>query len=445
MAAPSDGFGYEDAVVALHDAVRFGIHPSLLTIEALTEAMGRPQDAFRAIQIAGTNGKGSVARMVATLLEAHGVRTGCYTSPHLLEYRERIEVGGLAVGRERFARAVHTVLTVADGLSCHDDAFCAPTEFEILTAAALRLFKEAQVEVGVLEVGMGARWDATSVVSPEAAAVVSVAMDHAEHLGDTLEAIAAEKAWVMREGACTVIGPDTAGVEEVLAGHARRVGADLVAVRTAGQHTSLTDVVTFEVLARPTSPDGTTRFSVDGLHPARFEVAFHQPAYQAGNATVALAVAEATLGRLDPSAVSTALSGLSLPGRFEVVRREPWLVLDGAHNPHAATVLAEAVRDAFGESGPTVLLGVLSDKDARGIIEALAPVAGHFAVMTPTSERAMPAEGLSEVVAAVTGERPAVFAGMSEALEELRVRRGDDVVVTGSLVTVTDAERIVTR
>lgn len=432
--------GYHDAVSALERALVFGIHPSLDGIRELCDVLGRPQDSFRSVQVTGTNGKTSTVRLIEAFLRADGVRTGLYTSPHLERYPERIEVDGRALTDEEFGAAVGAVLdaarTVRDGDPIGGDSGF--TEFEVLTAAALYAFRGAGVEVAVLEVGMGGRWDATSVVAPAVAVVTGVGLDHATVLGDTLELIAGEKAAIIRPGSVAVLGPGTAETREVLLARAAESGAPVV---TVGARKPAD--VRFTVDREPDSVTGRTEFSVEGLvsHAA---LAIAAPAYQAANAATALAAAEALLGAaVDTDTVRTALGGIRFPGRFEVLRATPPLVVDGSHNPQAAAVLAASIESAWPDPSrrPHLLLGILGDKDARGIVEALCGVVEGVSVVGLGHRRALPAVDLAEVVEAVTGSRPGLYPSMREALEDLTREPGvaaaqeAGLVVTGSLVS----------
>jgi len=430
---------YERAAAALRDALTFGIHPSLDGIRALSEALGRPDDAFASIQVTGTNGKTSVTRMTAALLEAHGMRTGTFTSPDLGRYTQRFEFAGSPVSDRDFSRAIAAAfeaVEIARATNGYDEPV---TEFELLTAAALWLFRDLSVDFAVLEVGMGGRWDATSVVGPAVAVITGVALDHTAHLGSTREQIASDKSHIIKPASAPVLGPGTVGVEDVLLARAEAQGTHARVVREFGQPSPIAEELTvrYRTLLHPTTPDGHTRVVVKGAHAEYGVLDITAPAYQAPNVATAVATAEAALGRaLDPELVARALSGLAIPGRFEVLATDPWLVVDGAHNPEAAAVLAEAIDDAWTSAAarPTVVLGVLADKDAVGIAAALAPVVSHFVCAEPPSSRALPAVELAAVVQQATG-RPCVTGELLTAVAEARAA-GRDVVVTGSLTTV---------
>lgn len=427
---------YEQALRHLERALTFGIHPSLDGIRAITDALGRPQDAFSSLQITGTNGKTSVTRLVAALLHAHGLRAGCYTSPHLREYCERIEVDGHPVARDEFADALDAALRAAS------DAGVEATEFELLTAAALEAFRTARVDFAALEVGMGGRWDATSVVSPSVAVITGVALDHMAYLGGTVDEIAADKAHIIKQGSVAVLGPGTEGLEGIFFARSVLTGASLRVVRASGTPSALPEenTVRFEVLEAAHEPGGTTFLRVSSALADYDELAIAAPAYQAGNVATAIAAAQAALGgALRADAVARALAIVRFPARFEVFPGDPLVVIDGSHNPQAARVLASAIRESFGEVRPRVLLGVLADKDARGIVEALAGVAAEFAVTAPDSPRALAAPDLAALVRDVTGTRPVSYTSLGDALTALAAPGQGPLVITGSLTTAGQA------
>ena len=444
---------YDDALVALHSALAFGINPSLNGITELCEALGRPQDGFAAVQITGTNGKSSVARMTAALLVGEGLPTGLYTSPELERYPERMEIDGIVVDDASFAAGIQAAVAAGQALRGHD-AFGTEsgfTEFELLTAAALWLFAERGVDIAVLEVGLGGRWDATSVVSPSVAVITGVGLDHTGILGDTIEAIAADKACIIKPASAPVLGPGTVGLEPIFLARAEAVGTHARAVREEGAPTPVPEALTVRycIVARPSAPDSFTVVDVRGVHAVYPALSVRGPAYQAVNAATAIAAAEAALGRaLDPALAGSALSALVIAGRFEQLRSVPPIVVDGSHNPQAARVLADAIRDAFPDptARPALLLGILADKDARGIVEALAPVASRIAVTRSRSPRALPAAKLAVIVRDVTGVEPAgVYPDVASALAALVDVVPDGLIVTGSITTAGEARSLLLR
>ncbi len=436
---------YDDAVAALVDALVFGTNPSLDGIVALCEALGRPQDTFASVQVTGTNGKTSTARMTHAFLRAHGRDAGLYTSPELERVNERVEVGTGPVSDTEFAAAVGAVLAVAErlrpGAQGQESGF---TEFELTTAAALWHFRVRGVDTAVLEVGLGGRWDATSVVDPAVAVITGVGLDHTSVLGDTLEKIAAEKAAIIKPASAPVLGPGTAGLDSVFIDRSREVGTHARAVREGDDHSPVVEALTvrYEVTGWPDSPGGFTTFDVRGVHGDYFGLSIAAPAYQAGNVATAIAATEATLGRgLRTECLRRALKGLTIPGRFEMLRDRPPLIVDGSHNPQAAAYLARAIAAAWPDRTrrPLVVLGVLADKDAAGIVRALAPVASEFIVTAPRSVRALDAETLAGIVERETGREARIAVPLVRAVDQA-VRDGAyGVVVTGSLTTAGQA------
>ncbi len=362
------------------------------------------------MQIAGTNGKSSTARITAALLGAEGIAAGLYTSPELERYPERIEIGGAVISDEEFALAVGAALDAARALRGPRRVGTAAgfTEFELLTAAALWLFRERGVEIAVLEVGLGGRWDATSVVSPGVAAITGVGLDHTAILGDTLEAIAAEKAAIIRPASAPVLGPGTAGCGgHVFLERAEEVGAHARAVRQDGERSPVDEALTvrYSLVARPDRPGGTTVVDVRGVHADYPGLAVAAPSYQAGNVATAVAIAEAALGRaLDADAARGALSALTFPGRFELVRAAA-----AGHRRRLAQPSGRLGSRGGGSRGlprraaRCCSSACLPTRTPRGIVSALAPVVSDIAVTQPESPRALSAAELAAIVEEVTG------------------------------------------
>lgn len=416
---------YEQAIARLGEALKFGINPSLEGIRALTDALGRPQKSFRCIQVTGTNGKTSVVRMVAAALKEMGRAVGTYTSPHLISYTERFEIDGTPVTGQEVAQALGEVFAAAESLGREF------TEFELLTAAAFCLFRERRVEWAVLEVGMGGRWDATSIVDPEVAVITGIGLDHTDRLGTTREEIAIDKSHIIKCGSLAVIGPGCAGVEHIFRNRAIQMMSPFVIRVGVGPDPD----VTWEIVRRPRTPGGTLTVDVHVHGVQTRRATLRAPSYQAPNVAIAMATVSAALWEVARADAGEKLAkNLRLPGRFELLRADPPLVIDGAHNPQAAEMLATAITEAFGQQPPVIVLGILAGKDAEGIVRALAPVARAFVVSQNDSPRCLPATELAGVVERVTGERPAVQPDLAEALRAADAL-GDGVVVTGSLYT----------
>lgn len=440
----SSTWTFNEAAAHLKSALKFGIEPSLDGVRMLADALGTPQRTFASVQVTGTNGKTSTSRMIAAILAAHGFKVGLFTSPELISYEERVEIDGAAVSREEFTDAVQRVAQAASTIPR------TVTEFELLTGVALLMFAESQVDFAVFEVGMGGEWDSTSVVDPSVAVVTGVALDHQAVLGDTLAEIAMQKAGIIRPASAPILGPGIP--DEVLPIFLERADecdthARLVLPR--GESSPAPDDLTVRFTLRDRQ-ESTTEVGIpsawgvdiEGLHGSYPDLAIVAPRVFAQNVATAVAAGEAALGRaLDPDLTRAALARLALPGRFERLRTQPAVVVDGSHNPQAAAALADAIAEAFPEP-PLVVLGVLSDKDARGIVTALVSAAGGFVVTAPDSPRALPAHVLAGVVRELTDLPVHVVEPLDAALRYALASGSSGVVVTGSLTTAGQARNL---
>jgi dihydrofolate synthase / folylpolyglutamate synthase len=419
---------YDDVVAALFARQPNRMIPDLDRITTLCELLGRPDQAFPSIQLTGTNGKTTTAHMITALLGALGLTAGTYTSPHLQDVRERIRIAGEPISRDAVVAGLaylEPFLSEVD--TRHPERV---TFFEVLTALALNHFADQPVDVGVIEVGMGGRWDATNLVRGEVALVGTVSLDHVE-LGATVDAVAQEKAGIIKPGATVVSGRQEPSVAAILAGIARERGSRLV---VAGQD--------FAVTSRELAVGGqlVTLQGVTGEFEEVY-VPLHG-AHQADNAAAALAAVEGFLGfagGLDPAVVREGFAAVRSPGRLEVIRRPELstVVLDGAHNPVGARSLATALSDEFGFRHRVVVLGVLGDKDVEAVVAELLPVADHLVLTEAPSSRSAPVDRLAKAVppGTVTVEQAADVAAALELATGLTAE-GDAVVVTGSLYTV---------
>lgn len=413
------------------------LEPSLDRIRALVDLLGSPQHSYPVIHVTGTNGKTSTARMVDALLRGLGLRTGRYTSPHLQSMTERIALDGEPVDAERFVAAYDEVapyLALVDELQPVALSF-----FEVMTAMAFAAFADSPVGVAVVEVGMGGAWDATNVADGQVAVVTPVALDHTGYLGGSVADIAAEKAGIVKPGAFAVFAQQPVEAAEVLLRRSVQVEA-----------TVAREGMEFGVLHRAVALGGQV-VELRGLAGGYDDVFLPlHGAHQAHNAACALAAVEAFTGgreQLDASVVRTALAGVTSPGRLEVVRRSPTVVLDAAHNPAGAQASAEALTEAFTFSRLVGVVGVPADKDARGLLEAYEPILAEVVVTENSSPRALPADQLAKVAVEVFGADrvevaprldDAIDAGVRLAEEEGNLG-GAGVLVTGSVVTVGEA------
>jgi dihydrofolate synthase/folylpolyglutamate synthase len=396
-------------ILALRGGERAGMRPGLERIEALLDAIGRPERAFAIAQVGGTNGKGSISAMLAAILQAAGRRVGLYTSPHLRHYRERIRVDGRPISEADFVDGVEALGTLIARLDV--------TVFEAGTALALDHFCRERVDVAVLEVGLGGRLDATTVGTPRVAVIGPIDYDHQHELGDTLGLIAAEKAAIIRSGVAFSARQDPE-VLEVLERRAARVGVPLF---REGRELSVTPLgFTLEAqrldLAGPDWRMSDVACALLGV-------------YQPGNALLAAAAAR-ELGA-DEAAVREGLRGARWPGRFQIFRRDPLVILDGAHNPAGARALAASLRAYFPGRPVTFVIGILADKDAGSILAALRPLAARIVLTASANPRAADPEALR---ALLPGARVEIAASPQEALARaLPPEPGGLVCVAGSL------------
>jgi dihydrofolate synthase / folylpolyglutamate synthase len=443
------------------------IDPTLDRIAALVSLLGDPHRAFPVVHVTGTNGKTSTTRMIESLLRERGLRTGRFTSPHLVSMRERICVDGVPLSAERF---VELYAEIAPYMQLVDERQPARLSFfEVLTGMMFAAFADAPVDVAVIEVGMGGRWDATNVADGTVAVITPVALDHMQWLGDTIEEIATEKAGIIKPGATAVIAlqPSTAAAE-ILLERAALVGA-----------TVAREGFEFGVLGRELAVGGQ-QLVLQGLRGAYADVFLPIfGAHQASNAVVALAAAEAfagvaetvsadeesgstiTLGPglssagLDPDLVRAGFARVSSPGRLDILRRSPTVIADAAHNPAGMAATVAALTEGFDFDRIIGVLAVPADKDAAGLLEELEPVLSEIVATTNSSPRAMPADELAELAGEFFGEdRVRVAPRLDDAIE-LAVSLADQadeeasaagrpgssaVLVTGSVVTAGDAQ-----
>lgn len=430
----------------LSRAPEHDIDPTLDRVRAVCELLGDPQRAYRTIHLTGTNGKTSTSRMVERLLREHGLRTGRFTSPHLTRVTERIAIDGEPISDERF---VEVWQDVAPYVHLVDQQSAEKGEprlsfFEVFTVMAFAAFADAPVDVAVVEVGLGGRWDSTNVVDGEVAVITPIAMDHERYLGDTLVEIASEKSGIVKDGATLVLAQQTEDVEGVVLAAAAEHGARVVR-----------EGVEIAVVDRQVAVGGQL-LTLRGLGGVYTEVFLPlHGAFQAHNALLALVAVEAFLtggAALDGDVVGTAFADVTSPGRLEVVRSSPTVIVDGAHNPAGVEALVEALEEAFAFQRVVGVVGVMADKDPEGILSVLEPVLAEVVVTRAPTARALDPQDLAEVAIDVFGEdRVHVVERLDEAVDlaaslaESEVERGAAVLVTGSIVLVAEARILLGR
>ncbi|MCX5201229.1 bifunctional folylpolyglutamate synthase/dihydrofolate synthase [Streptomyces sp. NBC_00237] len=423
------------------------LEPSVTRIAALMDVLGEPQKAYPSIHITGTNGKTSTARMIEALFGAFELRTGRYTSPHVQSITERISLDGVPISAERFVETYQDIKPYVDMVDTSQDYRL--SFFEVMTGMAYAAFADAPVDVAVVEVGMGGTWDATNVIDAAVAVVTPISLDHTDRLGTTTAEIATEKSGIIKQDATVVLAQQPVDAAQVMLKKA--VGVDATVAREGME---------FGVVAREIAVGGqlVTLRGLGGEYEQIF-LPLHG-AHQAHNAAVALAAVEAFFGigadharTLDLDTIRKAFASVTSPGRMEVVRRSPTVVLDAAHNPAGARAAAEAVSEAFSFSRLIGVVAASGDKDVRGLLEAFEPIFAEIVVTRNSTPRSMDVDELAAIAVEVFGDdRVQVEARLDDAIEEAITLAEEDgefsgggVLVTGSVITVGEARLLLGR
>lgn len=401
---------YESTLAYIHQVKWQGQKPGLSRTRTLLAALGNPQDKLRFVHIAGTNGKGSTAACTASILRAAGYRVGLYTSPFLNRFNERIQVNGEQISDADLERIVDEVRPHAEQM---EDA---PTEFELITALGVLYFLEQRCDIVVLEVGLGGELDSTNVIpAPECAVITALGLDHTRELGNTLAEIARAKAGIIKPGTTVVSYGGALETDTVIETRCAAVGCPLI-------------FVPFDRLTVHSVGVDGTRFDFDGLRDLTLPLL---GSYQPNNAAVAITAARVLARKgwhITEDAIRRGIAAVSWPGRFELLSRDPMLILDGSHNPHGMQATVESLRALFPGKRFTFLLSVMADKDYQEMVELLVPLAERFVTVAAHTPRALSAERLAEVCAAYGV--PAVPCGsIEEGLDAALAAAGAGVTV----------------
>ena len=407
---------------------QFGIKLGLDNIGTLVAALDFPERSFPSVHIAGTNGKGSVSAMVERGLRAAGYRTGRYTSPHLDQIEERVAIDGEPIDAATFASAATDVLALVDRLRRAGDLETTPTFFEVTTAMAFEIFRRRRIDVAVIEVGLGGRFDATNVITPAVTAITSIALDHQRYLGDSLASIAREKAGILKAGVRCAIGEMPREAREAVEEVANAEGARLaLADRSLVTEASLQYGRATISIDTPVRSYRNVTLGLNGSH-------------QIANAVVAVRIlellAEAGL-TVHPDAVIAGLRDVTWPARLEwlEVSGGKRVLIDAAHNPAGAHALAEYL-DASGRAPLPVVIAVMQDKDIEGIVRALLPIASRFIVTTADTPRALPADELAARIRQIDGTRDVEAVSDGRAAVSHALQHAPAAAVAGSIFLV---------
>jgi dihydrofolate synthase/folylpolyglutamate synthase len=419
------------------------IEPSLVRIAALADALGSPELSYPTIQVGGTNGKTSTARMIDSLFRELDYRTGRFTSPHLESILERISINGESIPAEGFIAAYNDIalyLDLIDSRQPHPISF-----FEAITALAFVAFAEFPVDIGIIEVGMGGEWDATNVVASAVSVILPIGLDHTEYLGETIEEIALTKSGIIKPESHVVLAAQEPEVAKILMAKVVEVAA--IPYRLG---------VEFSVAHRAIAVGGQL-ISIHGVHGEYSDIFLPlHGTHQAENAAVALATVEAFAGvKLDDDLVRSAFLKVKSPGRLEILHRDPTVIIDAAHNPHGARALASTLRTEFDFESIFGILASMGDKDVVGILQELEPVIDRLVVTQSTSLRALAVDDLFDLAVKIFGTdrvfkepdlRSAITYSMEQATLLNQVSDGiSAVVITGSVVTAGEARTILRK
>lgn len=423
------------------------IDPTLDRVRDVCELLGDPQKAFRIIHLTGTNGKTSTSRMIESLVREHGLRTGRFTSPHLSSVTERIAVDGEPISAETFVEVWADVKPYVEMVDARSAAAGGPrlSFFEVLTVMAFAAFADAPVDVAIIEVGMGGVWDSTNVADGEIAVITPISLDHQNWLGETVEEIAAQKAGIIKAGATVVLAEQDRMVTDIIADVAAAKGARL-----------LREGVDLEVAERFVAVGGQL---MSLRTPAGLYTEIYLPlhgAHQAHNALLALAATEALVsggGALDGDVVGAAFARADSPGRLEVVRSSPTILVDAAHNAAGARALVDAIEESFDFTRLVGVVGILADKDAETILSLLEPILAEIVVTQSSSVRSHDVDDLEEIAVDIFGEDRVhsagrldeaidKAAGLAESEDTIGVGTGTGVLVTGSVILAAEARTL---
>ena len=401
---------YKATLEYIHNVKWQGSKPGLERTQALQKKLGNPEKSLKFVHIAGTNGKGSTAACIASVLQKAGYKTGLYTSPYIIRFNERMQVNGVHISDEELERLTDEIRPYADAMAD------SPTEFELITALALKYFLYKQCDIVVLEVGMGGELDSTNVIdTPEVAVITSIGLDHTAELGPTIEDVARAKAGIIKENGDVIIYGGEKSVEDVFEQTCREKNARL-------HHTD------FERLS-------VREYGLDGV---RFDFTPYANVllplvgtYQPKNAALAVTALECLRGkgwRITDDNIISGLSEVKWPGRFEVLAQRPVFILDGAHNPHGIKATADSLQQLFGGKKFVFLVGVMADKEVGGMMDIISELAQSFVATVPPHPRAMKAGSLAELLAVY--KKPVTSCeSIPEAVAEAIRQAGEDGIV----------------
>lgn len=419
---------YEEAIDFIHSTYKFGSKLGLENIRKLTELLGNPQDSYKIIHVAGTNGKGSTCSLIREVLIEAGYKTGFFISPYLEEFNERVQVNKEPIDKESLARITALVkdkinIMLAEG-------FNHPTEFEVITAIGFEYFKEQNIDFLVLEVGLGGRFDSTNIVkSPLVSVITSISYDHTDYLGDTLEKIAYEKAGIIKENSNVVIYPQGDNVKDVIKSKAAENNTKVYEADASHIEKSNSSIKgqEFKYLKKDV-------FQIDEL---KINLLGDHQLLNALTALLALEVVKKEGYNISSENVKNGFMNCKFPGRFEIVNENPLIILDGGHNEDGIEKFAKTIKEYFNDKKIIFFFAMVKDKDQAGVIKHIVPISKEIYTLTPESPRALSAEDLSEMVKKQSNIKVTPLESYQDILTVIKnANKSDIIAFAGSLYMI---------
>ncbi|MGI6295358.1 MAG: bifunctional folylpolyglutamate synthase/dihydrofolate synthase [Armatimonadota bacterium] len=426
---------YQQSLEYLDSLLKFGIKFGLERISALAAAFGDPHKQLRVIHVAGTNGKGSTCTFIASILREAGYRTGLYLSPYVFDVRERIQVDGKYISEEEFAELASEIKLAADKIG--QTELGPVTEFEVKTMMAYLYFVRKGVDFAVLEVGMGGRFDATNIVSPLVSVITSISLDHTDRLGDTVEKIAFEKAGIIKNGSMLVTAVDDDAAWRVILDRSRQEGVEIW--RVMSSHARHPSSPSADVQFRYSTKGDSFSLSggemkLIGLKPSLIGAFQHA---NAATAAVAIKALERYEVRITSQAIAAGIANAAIPGRMQVLRNDPTVVIDGAHNPDAAAKLARAITERFSYDRLILVIGMTNSHSPQKVLRKLAPLANKVIVTQSQWFKATPSQQIADVALKMGADVEVVEPVTEAAKHAIKIANPRDLVlITGSFYTI---------
>jgi dihydrofolate synthase / folylpolyglutamate synthase len=425
---------YDDTVQYLFNLQKYGIKFGLDNIKRLMSALGDPHKSFLSVHVAGTNGKGSTAAIIASVLKSSGFKVGLFTSPHLVSFTERIRTNGSEITENDVVTLAEEIREFVSGIEDFS-----PTFFEVVTAMAMLYFKREKIDIAVIEVGMGGRLDATNIILPEVSVITGISHDHKDFLGDTLKEIAREKAGIIKENIPVVMSSQTSEVMQIIENKTVESNSGLFSYGkdfSSALNEETISGIRFDYYENGTPVIRDLFLPLTGDH-------------QMQNASVAIKAAIILLMRRWENVSANAihqfirdgLNNVTWPGRLEFIHEDPPVVIDGAHNPAAATALSAALKNVFLKKYKTIILilGIMADKDLSGTMGPLLPLASEIIFTSPAYSRAASPEQLAQVAGSLGFNNFRIEPSVKDALVTAMKKRDSLIVVTGSFYTIGEA------